>query len=608
MPRIIRECRHNLSIIGAAKYCPRYILAVALLAALALPGVFPKTNNPQSKNRKTTPARLEAKQIAQRVIPSVVLVTVECRDGLMVSSGSGFFVSDRLVATNRHVVECGDRGNIKFVGQNTTHQIVARWFHPDDSLDLALLKVEGAGKPSLSLSDGRNVSIASKVYAAGNPKGLEGTFSDGIVSSIRQSEKLIQHTAPISPGSSGGPLLDEYGKVIGINTLIVREGQNLNFAIPAQYLKTFLELVSGGKILAEKLIDNPGDRDATAGGSSSKTIEQMSPKSTGPNPSSPSKRALSGQELAVARKATDSLRRLRDGWFNADPELVLDGGAIIPEWKLDKRNYELFMLEAQDAVNSALKTVSDNVVREGLRSAMEIYLDLEEIHKTFARYSIIGDFAKVSDVYPYVKKYSLPYKTNQIHIGIVCAVLLPIGRERINHLISMLGGRPEPSPVNASHVELKFWRQVRRSGKPEDYESYLAKYPEGEFADEARTKTNEGEKIRQELAAIADRIIVAARKGDEATLDLLLDDECVERGGGKLRTKAQTLAVTSVDVMVKSYRIGAKDLEFRKGEPVLSCSVLYEGIDRSVSNYMNVFRFIRKQNQWKVIRWEWWKI
>jgi hypothetical protein len=246
-PRIARKC-----------------LAGMLLVALALAATSAYSQSrTQSKKGSATPSRLEAKQIAQRTLPSVILVIIDCEDRRTISYGSGFFVSAGIVATNRHVVECGYKGSVKLIGQDRLYPIVTQWLAPAESLDLALLKVEGLNKPPLTLNSGRNLSIGEKVYAAGNPKGLEGTFSDGIVSSVRADEKLIQHTAPISSGSSGGPLLDEYGKVIGVNTLYFRESQNLNFAVPAVYLKTFLEDVKNQKVLAMTLPRSP-DRPAVA--------------------------------------------------------------------------------------------------------------------------------------------------------------------------------------------------------------------------------------------------------------------------------------------------------------------------------------------------------
>ena len=87
----------------------------------------------------------------------------------------------------------------------------------------------------------------------GNPRGLEGTFSQGIISSIRKvgTDKILQLTAPISPGSSGGPVLNDKGQVIGVSVATFRGGQNLNFAIPSNYLKKLIEHIGPAKPLSK---------------------------------------------------------------------------------------------------------------------------------------------------------------------------------------------------------------------------------------------------------------------------------------------------------------------------------------------------------------------
>ena len=108
--------------------------------------------------------------------------------------------------------------------------------------DLALLHVTIPGVNPLRLGDNDKVRIGDQVYVAGSPKGLEGTFSDGIISRISRGEgkERLQMTAPISPGSSGGPVLNSEGKVIGVAFMTIEGRQNLNFAIPAKYVKALL--------------------------------------------------------------------------------------------------------------------------------------------------------------------------------------------------------------------------------------------------------------------------------------------------------------------------------------------------------------------------------
>jgi S1-C subfamily serine protease len=618
----------------------RTIIVLTLLPACTLPAASAHANKPQSQNRRTPPVRLEARQIAQRVAPSVVLVAVECRDGSTISFGSGFFVGDRLVATNRHVIECGDGGDIKLAGQDNAYPIVARWVHPDDSLDLALLKVEGAVRPALSLSDGRNVLTASKVYAAGNPKGLEGTFSDGIVSSVRQSDKLIQHTAPISKGSSGGPLLDEYGKVIGINTLSVSEGQNLNFAIPAYYLRTFLELVRGSKVLAEK-----------DGGSSSEATDPPEAKPADPDAPIPAKRAFSGVDLALARKAVDSLRKLRDGWYVV-PELQAARFSNTSEWKKDGRNYELYLLEARDAVNNALQIIQDNVFKEELRLAMAVYLDSENIYGKWIK-DDRKKYLTVSQIYPYVKKYSLTYQTNQIDTDAVFRIILPIGRKRINRLLSMLGETPDPIPDPAQVIEDKWWiRAAGDGGRPEYYREYLNIYPNGRYAEEARRKIREwelareeerireekgreerrinAEKLKQEqkiederfkleIQDILQQFIEATIKKDEAALAILLDDKFVGREQTYLFDKTvRERNKSDVSLMaglgsnnspithhsIEDFSINGKVVHYTVSYVKKYVKVKTLKGTSWEGKWYNAVTFIKRENQWKVIMWD----
>jgi hypothetical protein len=155
--------------------------------------------------------------------------------------GSGFFVSDDVVATNAHVIQGSGSGSAKLVGQSQTFQVLGT-LAIDAHADLALLKVSGKA-PSLGLSHGPAPAVGDSVYVIGNPLGLEGTFSEGIVSGVRATgtDSLIQMTAPISPGSSGGPVIDAAGEVISVAVATFKEGQNLNLAVPVAYLERMLE-------------------------------------------------------------------------------------------------------------------------------------------------------------------------------------------------------------------------------------------------------------------------------------------------------------------------------------------------------------------------------
>jgi len=182
-----------------------------------------------------------ARDIAEKTFPSVVMLVMQDSHGQPISLGSGFFVNEDIVATNLHVIEGAASGYVKIVGKKPKYD-VAGFVVIDRQRDLVLLKVQNVKAQTLVLADSNNIAVGDEVYAIGNPQGLEGTFSKGIVSGIRKvgEDKIMQITAPISPGSSGGPVLNTQGEVIGVSVATFKGGQNLNFAIPASYLSILL--------------------------------------------------------------------------------------------------------------------------------------------------------------------------------------------------------------------------------------------------------------------------------------------------------------------------------------------------------------------------------
>lgn len=178
-----------------------------------------------------------AAEIARAVFPSVVLVTMQDAKGQPVALGSGFFVAKDTIATNLHVIDGAAAGYAKVIGLPTKLTIEGV-VSVDVLHDLALLKLSGSSAPPLQIANRVSISTGDPVFAIGNPRGLEGTFSQGIISSVRQigADRILQITAPISPGSSGGPVVDETGTVVGVAVASIANAQNLNFAIPSDYL------------------------------------------------------------------------------------------------------------------------------------------------------------------------------------------------------------------------------------------------------------------------------------------------------------------------------------------------------------------------------------
>ena len=200
----------------------------------------------------TAPAQttLPAEDIAEKALAATVYLEMKDKNGKTLGIGSGFFVKPNLIATNYHVIEGAAKGTAKLVGKSARYKIEGVTA-TDKTNDLVLLKVIGYGIKPLSLGDSDTVKIGATVYVAGNPKGLEGTFSDGKISSRSNmnTKERLKMTAPISHGSNGGPVLNKKGEVIGVFVSVHRslDSQKLNFGIPSKYLKKLLEQSKSAK-------------------------------------------------------------------------------------------------------------------------------------------------------------------------------------------------------------------------------------------------------------------------------------------------------------------------------------------------------------------------
>ena len=202
-----------------------------------------------TSNAQTVP------QIVENALAATVSLEMQDRSGAVLSRGSGFFVRSNLIATNYHVIEGAAQGTAKLVDRHKKYTIEG-YTAVDKTNDLVLLKVTVHGGNPLPLGDSNTVRIGETIYVADNPIGLEGTVSNGIISSRsdRHMKERLQMTAPISPGSSGGPVLNRKGQVIGVSVSGYHGlgVQNLNLAIPSNYLKTLLTQSGIVKPLSEQ--------------------------------------------------------------------------------------------------------------------------------------------------------------------------------------------------------------------------------------------------------------------------------------------------------------------------------------------------------------------
>jgi putative serine protease PepD len=205
--------------------------------------------------------------LAARVIPGVVSISVEASGGS--DTGSGFFLSnDGYVLTNNHVVEAAANGGSITVSISTGKKYSAKIVGRDASYDLAVIKMDVTGAPTLQLGDSDKVQVGDAVIAIGSPLGLAGTVTSGIISAKNRPVttgtgsgessfiNALQTDAAINPGNSGGPLVDATGAVVGINSAIASLGSSaggqsgsigLGFAIPInQAKKTAEQLIKTG--------------------------------------------------------------------------------------------------------------------------------------------------------------------------------------------------------------------------------------------------------------------------------------------------------------------------------------------------------------------------
>ena len=211
-------------------------------------------------------------------------------------AGSGVVVTpDGYLLTNEHVVQRVNEARVAFVDGRSVPAVVAG---RDPATDLALLRAQAGALPYAQLASGQRLRAGQLVVAVGNPFGFESTVSAGVVSALGRSlrsrqgrliEGIVQHTAALNPGNSGGPLVDAAGRVVGINTAIIAVAQGIGFAVPATTAQWVLtEILTQGRVrrawLGVAARDRPLDLRLVRalGLASTRAVEVMSRESAGP--------------------------------------------------------------------------------------------------------------------------------------------------------------------------------------------------------------------------------------------------------------------------------------------------------------------------------------
>lgn len=245
---------------------------------------------------------LRPQDIASKCFRSVVLIVCDS-GGDDVSQGSGFFVAPGLVVTNYHVIDGSTRGAVRVATDGAPLWDISEVVAYDKNLDLALLRVPGAaGVPALTLA-GSSPQTGEKIYALGNPEGLSGSLSDGLVSNARRTDgtrTLIQISAPISHGSSGGPVVNDRGQVIGVAVGFLADGQNLNFAIPAADVRALLKRPTpGSSVVAGRAAGSWRVPVGLAPAPAARAQSIIGPLRAGERPEEASLRGLPGIQVVV---------------------------------------------------------------------------------------------------------------------------------------------------------------------------------------------------------------------------------------------------------------------------------------------------------------------
>ncbi|MGD0659777.1 MAG: trypsin-like peptidase domain-containing protein [Syntrophorhabdales bacterium] len=181
-------------------------------------------------------------RVVEEIAPAVVSIAVRTQKGrtLPTAAGSGVVIApDGYIVTNHHVIANARQIDARFTDGKILR---ARLVGMDPPSDLALIQTNASGLIHAPLGDSGSLRAGTIVIAIGNPLGFDSTVSTGVISALgrglrstegRLIENIIQHTAPLNPGNSGGPLVNSHGRVVGINTAIIATSQGIGFAIPS---------------------------------------------------------------------------------------------------------------------------------------------------------------------------------------------------------------------------------------------------------------------------------------------------------------------------------------------------------------------------------------
>ena len=240
--------------------CPRYLF---LLLALLISGV----HSAQGQTKSQSPASL----IYEHCHSSVVVVFTLDKDNKLLGQGSGFIIAPNRVVTNHHVLAGATGAAVLFADGGT--EVVEGFLADNQTRDIAIVAVKTGNRMPLKLGDELALKQGDEVFAIGAPRGLDLSITNGIVSGFRtiQDQFLLQSTAAIAPGSSGGPLFDSDGKVIGVTTSLLNDSPGIYFSVG---IGDVTRIMRSASTLVLSISSIPGDgKDEPAGTAKKDTLE-----------------------------------------------------------------------------------------------------------------------------------------------------------------------------------------------------------------------------------------------------------------------------------------------------------------------------------------------
>lgn len=308
-----------------------------------------------------------------------------------------------------------------------------------------------------------------------------------------------------------------------------------------------------------------------------------------PRPTPPA--TLRPEERGAAETALRRLQSLRDGWNDVNRQFIQPN--VKAGRKLDWREYEVQYLEARTAADEARRVLPRGELRAAVEQAMGLFEDLEEIEEIFANRSPITTSVRVSDVYPYLKKYSVPYEGVVVRAGygltlhkdFVMSYILPLRFARVNRVEVFLGGSPHPTPPPPTFEQM-FRLKAR---KPDPAPPPSAPPP---AADE------------EVLKDVAMQALKAKLLGSRERMAALLDDGFVcYMPDGKRLDKRQYLEEMERDRTVKRFDLERVVLRTKDGASALSATVKYESFAGESRSFFNAFTFVYRDGRWLISSW-----